>query len=890
MFDLEKAIATWRHQFIYNRLFDNRDVDELERHVRDHVEFLIGRGSSEEDAFRHTINELGEYSETESEYRKVFWSKLRYQNHITEEVFWNLSMLKNYLKVTVRTLARNRTYSIINIAGLAVGIACCLLTFLIVRHEMSYDRYHERADDIYRLNVNWQSPEFVFENAITSAPFAPAFEEAFPAIEAITRITASGEKVLLRNGDTRLYTDNNRFVYADPSIFEVFSLGFEGADSATALAAPYTMVLTRSMAKNIFGDQSPMGQTVRVDDTYDYEVTGLIDDVPDNSHVHFDILVSMASFNEGSGPTNQIWSFNPYFTYLLLPQHYDHTLLEAQFPDFLERNIEEDNREWMSILLQPLTEIHLNPKGNDLEPSGSETYVTILWIIALAILTIACFNFVNLATARSMTRSKEISMRKVVGAARSQIRVQFLTESVLISFLATLLGSMLTIAVLPVVESMLNITITPGEIGGGLGVVILSLVSGAMILGIVAGLYPAFIMARMSPLRLVKGPGKSSSRGSPKSLRSVLVVFQFAVSVILIIATIVVFRQINYMTSTDLGLNTSQVIAIPLRSESTRASAPVMKDELVRLGSVQHAAVALRKPGTGAWGSEYSLPEWDDNDRVSMKFNSIGYDYLETLEIDLLSGRFFSEDFPSDVESGVLINLEAVTEFGWQTTDEAIGKEIKRGGLFRTVLGVTNNYHFQSMSVEMQPMVMYLAPETSNYLLIKTADGRTQEAVSELVPIWNRLNPEWPISYSFLDRDYEALYEKEARFSQMFSALTLLALFIACMGLFGLASFSLESRTNELGIRKALGATGGNIALLLTTDIARLILIANFIAWPIAYYGANQWLQNYPFRTDIEYWIFGMAGIGAVLIALASTGWQAWQASRTNPVDSLRRE
>ena len=809
---------------------------------------------------------------------------------ITNTLYWSTIMLRNYVTVALRSLRKYNAYTAINLAGLAVGMACCLLIYLYVQDELSYDRYHENADRIYRLAVDWETPDRTYPNALTSAPMGPQVLADYPEVQAAVRFFPTGRDVLVRYDEKRFYEP--RVFYADASVFDVFSFNVFRGNAATALTAPNTIVLTETMAHKYFGNEDPIGKTVRLDNQWDYQVTGVMQDVPEASHFHFDFLASFSSLEAIMGDGLQQWMNNPYYTYLLLPDGYAAPALEAQFPTMVETYVGEvlqrNNLNWR-VWLQPLTAIHLYPLGNEIEGGSSMTSVYLLSAIALFLLLIACINFTNLATARATLRAKEVGVRKVVGAQRGQLVRQFLGESLLLTVFALGLALALVALALPAFNALVDRTLTLSWSGALLG----SLAALVLLVGVISGSYPAFFLSSFHPLAMMKGwLGKKTQGASRTRLRSTLVVFQFSISVILMVATLMVYKQLHFMKDKKLGLAPEQVVTVPVRDQSLLAQADALKREMVQLPGVQHVAFSSRKPGTGAAGTSVQRQgAVDDGTIHSMKYMFVDEDFIPTLDITLASGRNFSEDFPTDAEDAVVINAKAAEDLGWANPEEAIGQPILwRGRVNATIVGVVENFHFQPMHVFMQPLVLRLADQGASYMLLRMAAADVTPTLAAMQDAWGSIAPDWPFVYTFLDQDYQALYQTEERFGKIFSVFTFLALFIACLGLLGLATFMVERRTKEMGIRKVLGASGNHIILLLSKDFARLVLIANVIAWPLAYYGLQTWLENYPFRTSITVWVFAIAGGGALLIACLSILYQALRASRSNPVEALRYE
>ncbi len=791
-------------------------------------------------------------------------------------------MLRNYLKITFRNLVRFKAYATINLTGLTLGIACFLLIYLYVQDERSYDRFHEKANRIYRLVVDWEKPEQTFANALTSAPMGLQLQADFPAVEAIVRFLPQQPDILIRFGDRR-YFEGGGF-YVDSTIFEVFSFPLIRGDSETALAEPNTVVLTETMARKYFGEADPVGQLLRVDNTSEYKVTGIVADVPQNAHFRFDFLISFATLRGG---WLENWFANPFYTYVLLQDGVAASSLEAQLPDLVTTHVgnrlERANLSWQ-LRLQPMLDIHLHPLVNEIGDGKGIQHLYILSAVALFILLLACVNFINLATASTSTRAKEVGMRKVVGAHRGQLFAQFLGESTLLIIGAMGLAISLVYGLLPAFSDLVGREIVLNWTGN----LVLGLITLVALVSLLAGGYPAVYLSGLRPLRILKGvfgrhkPGRARARGA-------LVVFQFAISVILIIATITVYKQLNYMKSKKLGLTPEQVAVIPVQ-DSQLEQASALKRQMGLMPGVQQVAYASRKPGTGAFGTSVQRESAQSDALLSMKYLFVDYDFIEVLDIELAAGRFFSPDFATDAEAAFVLNEKAVQDLGWQTAEQSLGQRIIWRGISGEIVGVVRNFHFQPLSLFMQPLVLRLAPDGSNYMIVKvnsTTIGRTLE---EMEHAWNELAPDWPFRYSFLDDDFQNLYQNEEQFGKIFSVFTFLALFIACLGLFGLATFAVERRTKEMGIRKVLGASIGNIIMLLSKDFAWLVCLANLIAWPIAYLALDAWLQNYAFRTEVAWWVFGVAAGAALLIACFAISTQAFRGSRTNPVEAFRYE
>ncbi len=797
-------------------------------------------------------------------------------------------MFKNYLKIAARNLLKHRVYSLINIIGLAVGMACTFLILLWVQDELSYDRYHARADQIYRLVVDMKLPEKTILNALTSAPMAARLLEDYPEVLEAVRFLPFGRDRLVRHGDRHFYEGG--IFYTDASIFKMFSFPFVKGDPETALANPNTIVITKDMAEKYFGDKDPIGENLRLYNVLDYKVTGIIENVPQNSHFHFDFLVSFKSLESIMGSALQNWQVNPFYTYVLLPNDYPVTQLEAKLPAMVDKYVGETlqrvDAKWQ-LRLQPLTNIHLNPRDNEIKAGSSIQSVYLFSAIAILILMIACINFMNLSTTRAITRAKEVSIRKVIGAQRRQLVVQFLGDSLLQTLMALGLAMVLIDLFLPSFNGIIERELHPGwnlPVFGGL-------IGTTLLVGVLSGSYPAFFLSGFQPLKTMKGLGSRWGSKRPQRFRGALVVFQFSISVILIVATLIVYMQLNFMKEKKLGLQPEQVVVVPVRQKSVRENADILQSQMLQQPGVLQVAFSSRKPGTGAGHVRVQREEAPTKKYQMPKRMLVDHNFIPMLDIELTAGRNFSEKFTTDISEAFILNEKAVQDLGWSTPSDAIGKRIVVGETHGKIAGVVRDFHILPLRSNMFPLVIKLAPPKSlPYMLVKVSSSDIATTIEDMEQTWNRLAPDWPFIYSFLDDDYQDLYQTEERFGKIFSSFTSLALLIACLGLFGLAFFSAEQRTREIGTRKVLGASVSGIVRLLSKDFVKLVLLANLIAWPLAWLTINRWLQNYAYRTEIGGWVFVLAGGLVLVIAFLTVSTQAIRAALANPVESLRYE
>jgi putative ABC transport system permease protein len=810
-------------------------------------------------------------------------------------------MLKNYLKIALRNLLRHKGYSLINVAGLAVGIACCLLILLYVQDELAYDRHHEKAGQIYRAALDGRLADKDFHFAVSCAPLAVILPQELPEVLASTRLrNRSG--VLVRSGEKR-FTEDHIF-YADSTVFGVFTFPLVQGDPKTALAHPNAIVLTVAMAAKYFGDENPIGKTLALDDQ-DYQITGVMQDAPRQSHFHPDFLAAMATLPDSRDPS---WLNNNFYTYLVLPANTSATEFEAKVATVVKKYVDPQVKAAVGIgfdefvasggryryYLQRLPDIHLHSKLDvEIEANGDIKYLYIFSAIAVFILLIACINFMNLATARSANRAKEVGIRKVLGSFRSQLVQQFLSESILISVIALLIAIGLAELLLPFFNNLAAKQLQADFLSGNPAR--FGLIGFALLVGIIAGSYPAFFLASFQPVSVLKGklsrPGGTGSRW----LRSGLVVFQFAISIALIAGTAVVQQQLQYVQRQNLGFDKEHVVVIQ-KAGKLKQQSPAFKQELLRSPEVLNASAATEVPGR--WFSNTTVqPEGAPPDRFELLwYLAADEDFVKTLGMKIIAGRNFSKAFSTD-SSAVILNETAVKRLG---LTEAVGKKIVLMGRTReeslkfTVIGVLKDFHFESLRQEIRPLALFpqraLRERAPGFVAVRLRPKNLPATLAFLENKWREFVPHHPFEYSFLDADFEALYRAEQRTGRIFGAFSALAILIACLGLFGLASFMTEQRTKEIGVRKVLGASVAQVVILLSKDFTRLVLIALMIAAPAAYLAMNRWLQDFAYRIEISWWVFALAGSVALFIALLTVSTQAIKAALANPVEALRYE
>ena len=789
-------------------------------------------------------------------------------------------MLKNYLTVAWRNLRRHQAFSLINIAGLAVGMACALLIFLYVQDELSFDQHHVNKDRIYRLITGRQGASFD-GIAKVSGPWGVAARNALPEVEQMARFRFFGQTLVSR-GDVRFY-EANAF-YTDPSVFDIFSFPLRLGNPETALAEPNAVVLTESIARRYFGEENPLGQTLTFDGQSDFTVTGVMDDVPANAHFTFPFLVSMASETDS---LQYDWVRTQFYTYLLLGEEAAPEAVVDKFPAVLASHVGEEAAAPFAPRLQKITDIHLHSHlFREMQPNANVAYVYIFSAIALFILLIACINFMNLSTARSARRAREVGVRKASGARRGALIGQFLGESMLMSGIALVMALALVSLLLPDFNTLTGKALTidlltnPGFLFGVIGV--------AVFVGVISGSYPAFVLSSFTPVTVLKGHVRG---GGHARLRKALVVSQFAISAFLIIAAGVVKNQLTFIQDKNLGFNQEQIVTIPIREASMRQQYETFKQELLKHPGVVSVTASANLPG----GSDFGIPIVPEGpvpeDAPPPRILAVDHDFLKTFEMELAAGPGFTTERSGDPISAFLVNEEAAQALGWDDPlSQRIGIPVV-GVETSPVVGVVKDFHFRSMHEEIGPLVFFIpTPNWFSVFSVRVRAENMDETLALMEQTWTTFEPIHPFTYSFLDQQFAQLHQAEAQISKLLTYATALAIFIACLGLFGLAAFTAEQRTKEIGIRKVLGASVGGIVLLLSKDFARLVTVAFVVAAPLAYLAMTRWLETFAYAVGLSWGVFLLAGSLALTIALLTVSYQAIRAAVSDPVKALRYE
>jgi len=789
-------------------------------------------------------------------------------------------MFKNLVKTAVRHIFKHPGYSFLNVLGLTLGITSALFLLIYVSDEMSYDRYHEKSDRIYRVSSKISEPDDQFTWIVAQLPFGPQVVQDYPEVEAYVRFI-NMPRALYKHEDKEFIEEN--FFYADSALFDIFTYKVIRGDARSALLEPNKIILTETVAARYFGADDPVGKTLTAGNEV-YEVTGVIEDVPSNSHFRFEALASRNNLPEQIGS----WGNFGVFTYLLFPEGLDveafEEKMQGMYAAYMEPIFGPINIK-IEYILEPIKEIHLySTNAGEPESTGSITYVYIFAIVAFFLLLIAAMNYMNLATARSSGRAREVGLRKVVGSRRGPLVWQFLSESVIFTIIALIISIILLMALLPRFNLLagksfdLNVLYSP--------VVLLSLVAVILLVGIIGGSYPAFFLSRFSPVTVLKGEITQGTAGS--LFRKILVVIQFTVSVIMIVCTLVVFRQLNYLKRMDQGFDQKNVLGLEL-NRSMISKYPVLKQTLLENPNILYVGSTNTPVGEGSGKLLFDVETDQGMSQRGINFAIVDHDFVEALGIKILQGREFQEDMPSDTLSGVVVNETFVKRMGWS---DPIGKRIEAGDentLRARVVGVMQDYHQTGMYNDIESLL--LAYRTiNNIVYVKISDDNVEQTLSHIESSWKEVFPDQPYSYTFLSERFNRQFEADENRGLIFTLFTMLAILIACLGLFGLASYTVEHRTREIGIRKVFGASEGTIMRLVSREFIILSLISIVLAFPIAYYFMSNWLENYVYRTSIGALLFIIAGLLTLVITFATISYKAYQAAVTNPAESIKTE
>lgn len=811
-------------------------------------------------------------------------------------------MFKNYIKIAFRNIWLQKGYSFINISGLAVGLTCAILIITFIQNELSYDRFNTKADRIYRVTREWfnKDGESSFHLARVAPPIGALLKNDFPHIVE-DEVRFLHDHAFLEIENTPIIEDN--FYWAEQSAFNIFSINFIEGDPKTALKEPNSLVLTQSAAKKYFGNQDALGKTIRYEHQLNMKVTGIVEDVPGNSHFHYDFLASFVTLYSpdiiGRKSLESNWGSNNYITYLLLPSNFPISELKSKIPGFIDKHMLQAMRELnhdlpenpphttTTLHFQKLTDIHLHSHlTSEVEPNGDIDIVYLLGAISVFMLLIASINFMNLATARSAKRAKEIGVRKVMGADKKQLVKQFLGESMLTVFISLFFSLILVeLFVTPFSNFMqrnLDFSLTGNPLLTG---IILGI---TLLVGLSAGTYPAFVLSSFNP---VKSLHDRLSMSRKSVFRSVLVVFQFTISIVLIIAMGIVYTQLQFVQNKNLGYNKDHLVVLP-SSSKIKENLDSFKSQLLQNTDIKMVTSSRLVPSNllvNNWGADIYNNGKKEPVSFRLAVQEVDYDFIDTYQLKLVKGRNFSKEYATDDSAAFILNETAVKKLGW-TNKTAVGKRMEYGGNDGRVIGVVKDFNFETLHNEIIPIIMLITHRGNNQVTVRISGTDIAGTLGFLKSKWAQYRPDYPFDYEFIDARLGELYRNDQKLGTAFGIFAIIAVIIACLGLFGLASYTAEARTKEIGVRKVLGASISNITLLISKEFLWLIISANIVAWPLAYYAMSQWLSGFAYSTTISIWLFVSAGFLAVLIALLTVSYQSIKAALQNPVKSLKYE
>jgi putative ABC transport system permease protein len=900
MFDLEEAIRQWRKTLDKNEALEDGYREELESHLRDKIDHLTELGSSKKDAFEEAVKKIGDADSIGADY---FRTDTR---HLTgrppwEKSHWAPPLISNYLKTGWRKIKRQKIYSLINIAGLAAGLACCAVIILYVTNELTYDSFHPDAGRIFRVAAHRKSAIGEFRGASTAGPLASVLKADYPQVEKAVRVVPPPENashVLVVRDEKRFF--ENRVWFVDKDIFQLFRIPFLRGNPQTALANPYSAVITEGIARKYFGDEPPLGKTLRIEIDYDtgsvegrdFEITGIVENAVSNTHFKYDLLLSMATMLANLPSFEETWfEFPAKYTYVKLAPSTDIKDFEKQIQRSAAKMLTKTVT-FYEYFLQPVTGIHMNSRiHQEIDAPGNWNYISIYSIIAFLILLIGCMNFINLSAALSSTRTREVGLRKVVGAQRRQLIRQFLGESFLVTVLAFIFAFGLTHILLYPFNRMAGTELSLA--GLRQPIVLLSLLGLLALVGIGSGIYPAVILTAFRPVAVLQGKSAPILRGS--LMQKSLVVGQFAISIFLVICTLTVFKQLNFMRGRALGFDAEQKLILRVKTNlpHLRRDYEAIKTDFLQNPSISGAAVSSSVPGDNVDSGYYMTARAEDfKNAPRLKVITVDYNFLPEYGIKMLAGRPFQRNLGNDESGAYVINLAAVRALGFSSPEEALGKDFMAHYHRKTkrIIGVTDNFHYRGMKELVEPLILDIEPSLMSAITLSVRVEKMNELMGFIRKRWDAHFPGVPFEYSFLDENFDREYRYEEQMGRLLGVITTLGIFIACLGLFGLASFVVQRRKKEIGIRKVLGASASNIVTLLSKKYVLLILVSVALASPPAWLAMNQWLRGFAYRINLGWVVFVVAAAGALTIALATVCIHGFRAAAANPADSLHTE
>ncbi|MEQ6119033.1 ABC transporter permease [Reichenbachiella sp. MALMAid0571] len=799
-------------------------------------------------------------------------------------------MLKNYYNIAVRNIIKHKLFSFINISGLALGLACCMLIGIYIKDELSYDKFHKNADNIYRITREFKSPDGSTSLHLSrlAPPFLPLLKNDFPEMKTMTRFISFGGTIKYEN---KIFIEEN-VGWADNNIFDVFDFEFIHGNPENALLDPGSMVINEDIANKYFGGTDVIGKTIRFSNQANLKITGVVKRMPENSHFNLEMIGDFSLVEQYyGGRENMIneWGSNNFSTYFILDDQASISEVERRLPDFLTRHLGENANDWNALHIQKLTDIHLHSHLDDELGANSDIrHVYTFAAIGLLILFIAIINYMNLATAKSANRAREVGMRKVMGAGKSSLVGQFLIESIVLVSIAIVIAFIIVQFSLPYLRAFTDRIL---EFDTEQSIMAFSIVIAfGLLIGVLSGSYPAFYLSSFDPLRVLKG--KLSAGSKSTAFRRSLVVLQFSISAILIVSTGVIFQQLSYIQNKNLGYDKDHILTIRLNEEIT-TKFEVFKNILLGHQSIDNVGTSSRIPTIQLLDSQGAEAEINGEmvaPEVTLKGLRVDHDFLDTYNIKIMAGRNFDKTIQADDTSAYLLNETAVKMTGWESNEEAINKKITYGGRKGRVIGVVQDIHFETLQNKISPLIMQIPQNHGRYVSIKMKGDQVNETIKFIEAQWSEFSPNTPIQYHFIDERYDRLYNPENRRAQLFTGFSLIAIFLACLGLFGLSSFTVSQRSKEISIRKVLGASITEIVSILSKEFIILVGISIFVAFPLAYIFSKQWLQNYAYRIELNLLPFILAGILSLLIAFCTISFQTFKAANSNPVDALKDE
>lgn len=815
-------------------------------------------------------------------------------------------MFNNYIKTAWRNLLKSKGYSFINIMGLTMGLTCCFLILLFITHELSYDKFQTKYDRIYRVIYNPTFIDLPAPFAVLPPVAATLFKQNFPEMEEVARMYARNASISYDNSNQgKSQFEEDKFFFADPEILKIFTFDFIEGNPKTALSNSFDVIITDKIAHKYFGESQALGKTILFGGKYPMKISGVVKSFPDNSHIKFNFIANYetmyATENENTRKNfAQNWIISHSYTYVLLAPNQDPEKINARFPSFLLKNANEEFGKDIIYKLQPMKDFHLYSNvSQEPEPSGSIRLLYVLATIAFITLIIACINFINLSTARSLKRAKEIGMRKMLGAGKQQLIIQFLSESLLTCAIAFLFSLLLMYLLMPLMNQLTAANLSMQQLFGN-PFLMFCFVSILLITALLAGSYPAFFVTKFAPLETVRG-GFNSSKSVGGKIRKLLVVVQFTASISLIIGAAIVYKQLDYMQQQPLGFDKDYIITVPLSSQNlnnifTRPDSTyyerlqTFSGILKQNPGIKTVTLSDQELGIGATMRAVTPEGFKDTDNKFISCLSVDFGFMQTYQLQLVAGRDFSKDFVSDKKSAFIINEKGAKIFGWKTPQEAIGKTIDREGKIGTIVGVVMDFHLISLQLPIEGVLFDITEKQLSVFSIKIDSKNIPKTLAYIETKWSAFFPEKVFQYQFLNETIAAQYATEQRLNKIIISFATLAIFISCLGLYGLIMLVTQQRTKEIGIRKVLGASVSNITNLLSKDFIFLIAISFVLACPIAYYAMHKWLEEFAYRVDLSWWIFALAGICALLIAWVTVSAHTIKAALANPVKSLRTE